>query len=547
MKLKNILTAIASSALLFAGCTQEYEISTLDEIKVSQSYICIPADGSATHVSLETTVSWELVSEVRAEDEEGDDVLDEGGNFVYDKVALPEWLTVSQTSGSAGEFDITFSAEALDDPTAGRELNLAIWALDDNGNPTGIKQYLIIRQGEIAASEATCQEVIDGPDGKTYIVTGTCTVIENTQYGNWRLADETGEILIYGTVTATGQYDWESFNIEVGDIVTVQGPKTTYNGTVELVDAKVLAVEKSLLQSVATEFTVTKDGGNVEAQFIVKGNGLEFELPEDLKSWITISNIRTFEDEDGNTVTGVSISVAPNTGDARVATIPFTSSSSDGTSTANVTISQEGSISERTVAEIIAAAPSDIDYYQMTGKVANLTNTTYGNFDLVDATGSILVYGLTATKQESNDKSFSTLGLREGDIVTLVGTRDEHNGDPQVGGPAYYEKHEGHKDATVADVLAAAEDDTWYMLTGTVSNISNDTYGNFDLTDDTGTIYVYGLTNAPVDSNNKSFSTLGVKEGDVITIIGKRDSYKDDPQVGGAYYVKHVTEEEPAE
>ena len=284
MKLKNILTAIASSALLFAGCTQEYEISTLDEIKVSQSYICIPADGSDTHVSLETTVSWELVSEVRAEDEEGDDVLDEGGNFVYDKVALPEWLTVSQTSGSAGEFDITFSADALDDPTAGRELNLAIWALDDNGNPTGIKQYLIIRQGEIAASEATCQEVIDGPDGKTYIVTGTCTVIENTKYGNWRLADETGEILIYGTVTATGQYDWESFNIEVGDIVTVQGPKTTYNGTVELVDAKVLAVEKSLLQSVATEFTVTKDGGNVEAQFIVKGNGLEI-ISDGMTRW----------------------------------------------------------------------------------------------------------------------------------------------------------------------------------------------------------------------------------------------------------------------
>ena len=343
MKLKNILTAIASSALLFAGCTQEYEISTLDEIKVSQSYICIPADGSATHVSLETTVSWELVSEVRAEDEEGDDVLDEGGNFVYDKVALPEWLTVSQTSGSAGEFDITFSAEALDDPTAGRELNLAIWALDDNGNPTGIKQYLIIRQGEIAASEATCQEVIDGPDGKTYIVTGTCTVIENTQYGNWRLADETGEILIYGTVTATGQYDWESFNIEVGDIVTVQGPKTTYNGTVELVDAKVLAVEKSLLQSVATEFTVTKDGGNVEAQFIVKGDGLEFDLPEDLSSWITITNIRTFTDEEsGDLITGVTISVAPNEGDARVATIPFTSSSSEGTSTANVIINQSG-------------------------------------------------------------------------------------------------------------------------------------------------------------------------------------------------------------
>lgn len=540
MKLNNILTAFAVSALVFAGCTQDYEVKTLDELKVSQSYICIPADGNATNVSLEATVNWELVSEVRAEDENGDDALDEGGNFIFEKADIPEWITVSQTSGSAGEYNLTFSAEALEDPTAGREANLVIWCLDDSGNPTGIKQYLIVRQGEIAASEATCQEVIDGPDGKTYIVTGTCTSIGSTQYGNWYLRDETGEIYIYGTVDATGQYNWDSFNIEVGDIVTVQGPKTTYNGTIELVDVKVLAVEKSLLQSVATEFTVTKDGGNVEAQFIVKGNGLEFELPEDLKSWITISNIRTFEDEDGNTVTGVSISVAPNTGDARVATIPFTSSSPDGTSTANVTISQEGNISERTVAEIIAATPSDIDYYQMTGKVANLTNTTYGNFDLVDATGSILVYGLTATKQESNDKSFASLGIEAGDIVTLIGTRDEYNGTPQVGGPAYYVSHTGHTVATVAEVLAAAEDEkTYYMVTGTVSNITNSTYGNFNLTDETGTIYVYGLTNAPVDSNDKSFASLGIKEGDTVTLIGMRDSYNGDPQIGGAYYFSH--------
>lgn len=343
MKLNNILTAFAVSALVFAGCTQDYEVKTLDELKVSQSYICIPADGSATNVSLEATVNWELVSEIRAEDENGDDALDEGGNFIFEKADIPEWITVSQTSGSAGEYNLTFSSEALEDPTAGREANLVIWCLDDSGNPTGIKQYLIVRQGEIAASEATCQEVIDGPDGKTYIVTGTCTSIGNTQYGNWYLRDETGEIYIYGTVDATGQYNWDSFNIEVGDIVTVQGPKTTHNGTIELVDVKVLAVEKSLLQSVETEFEVTKAGGDVEAQFIVKGDGLEFDLPEDLSSWITITNIRTFTDEEsGDLITGVTISVAPNEGDARVATIPFTSSSSEGTSTANVIINQSG-------------------------------------------------------------------------------------------------------------------------------------------------------------------------------------------------------------
>lgn len=100
--------------------------------------------------------------------------------------------------------------------------------------------------------------------------------------------------------------------------------------------------------------------------------------------------------------------------------------------------------------------------------------------------------------------------------------------------------------ATVADFLAAAEDDTWYELTGTISNIGNTTYGNFDLTDETGTVYVYGLTKTKVASNDKSFASLGLKEGDVVTMIGKRSSYKGSPQVGGpAYYVSHVAGEEP--
>lgn len=100
--------------------------------------------------------------------------------------------------------------------------------------------------------------------------------------------------------------------------------------------------------------------------------------------------------------------------------------------------------------------------------------------------------------------------------------------------------------ATVEDFLAAAEDDTWYELTGTISNLTNTTYGNFDLTDATGKVYVYGLTKTKVASNDKSFASIGLKEGDVVTLIGKRSSYNGTPQVGGpAYYVSHVEGEEP--
>ena len=80
--------------------------------------------------------------------------------------------------------------------------------------------------------------------------------------------------------------------------------------------------------------------------------------------------------------------------------------------------------------------------YQLTGVIEGTYNTTYGNFYLNDGTGKVLVYGLTATKQTYNDKSFASLGLRDGDTLTLIGTRSDYNGTAQVGGPAYYVSHE---------------------------------------------------------------------------------------------------------
>ena len=100
----------------------------------------------------------------------------------------------------------------------------------------------------------------------------------------------------------------------------------------------------------------------------------------------------------------------------------------------------EQTIEKLTVAEFLAK-PTGATYYELTGTISNISNTEFGNFDLVDETGSVYVYGLTASKVASNDKSFSTLGLREGDILTLYGTRAAYKGDPQVGGPAYYISH----------------------------------------------------------------------------------------------------------
>lgn len=97
-----------------------------------------------------------------------------------------------------------------------------------------------------------------------------------------------------------------------------------------------------------------------------------------------------------------------------------------------------------TVAEVLAAEVNPDVWYEVTGTIDSLYNTTYGNFYLTDGTDRILVYGLTKEwiAGGSNDKSFSQLGLKDGDILTLAGTRGEHNGKPQIDGTAYYISHE---------------------------------------------------------------------------------------------------------
>lgn len=176
--------------------------------------------------------------------------------------------------------------------------------------------------------------------------------------------------------------------------------------------------------------------------------------------------------------------------------------------------------------------------YQLRGKVAEITDDRYGCFNLADHTGVISVNGLTATDVPENDMSFKTLGIKEGDIVTIVGERGEYEGRTFVES-AYYVMHEGPRSVSVKEFLDAEIGDQWYKLTGTVKNVVNTIYGNFDLVDDTGSIYVYGLSEAPVAKHDMSFGNLGIEEGDIVTLIGKRGEYQGKAEVASAYYVSH--------
>ena len=89
-----------------------------------------------------------------------------------------------------------------------------------------------------------------------------------------------------------------------------------------------------------------------------------------------------------------------------------------------------------TIAQFNAAEVSNNVWYQLTGNIANLKDgDQYGNFDLVDATDSVYVYGLLSEKGGAK-KKFQELvaakGIKEGSKITIIGTRGEYNGKIEV-------------------------------------------------------------------------------------------------------------------
>lgn len=155
----------------------------------------------------------------------------------------------------------------------------------------------------------------------------------------------------------------------------------------------------------------------------------------------------------------VTVTVKANKGKERRAVVTFTGKSNT-TATATLTITQEASQSgsqgdalgaqEVTISEFKAKPVDEKSWYRITGTITQICDTAYGDeaygsFYIKDDTGEIFVYGMTKEyKKGKNDKSFSQIGLSEGDELTFVTLRSEYRGEAQGGGnnqPSFYESH----------------------------------------------------------------------------------------------------------
>lgn len=92
---------------------------------------------------------------------------------------------------------------------------------------------------------------------------------------------------------------------------------------------------------------------------------------------------------------------------------------------------------------------------------------------------------------------------------------------------------------SVADFLAAAEDDTIYTLKGTITSVTEYNYGNFYINDGTGEVLIWGLCSP--EGASKYWAESGAKVGDDIIIKTVRTSYSNAPQGKNAIFVDLIT------
>ena len=192
--------------------------------------------------------------------------------------------------------------------------------------------------------------------------------------------------------------------------------------------------------------------------------------------------------------------------------------------------------------ELTYTAPATVKSIAVSGTP---TKTTYVDGEAFDPTGLVVTATLTDDSTEPIDVAlvdwtFDPETLSKGETsVSVVATYNT------MASAAYEVTGLTVNDIptkTVAEFIAAGG--TRCYLEGIVSGLTEGNsmkYGNFDLTDASGTIYVYGCLNEA--GEKQKFAELGVKNGDMIKVIADEyelyDGTKD--EAIDVQYVSHIS------
>ena len=512
MKLQNLFLTLFAAAVMMVGCgPKEDPQPALPVLNVGQTEITFEQGGGTATLTVTSNRPWTITSDA-------------------------DWIAFNPSSGSAADAPVNVTVTALANSSTDRTSSFRVktdfdyktvsvsqkgakgedttdkpsgdGTKDNPYNPAGVVAYL-----STLAADTESPNVV--------YVTGKISEVKATyessgSYGNanFYISEDGSKTLTQFYVFQTyylGNKKWKSgqTDVKVGDVVTICGKVVNYKGNTPETVGKGSSYVCTL--NGTTEYG---EGGGDQPE--AKGKGT-LEDPFNPSAAANAVADLTWTDKD-NYQTTDNVYVK-----GKISRIADNGTFTEGGTYGNASF-------------YIVEDGNDFEFYVY--RTLYLGNKKYesGQTD-IKVGDEVVIYGKLMNYRGNTPETVAGSCY----LYSLNGQSAE--GD-QPGGET-----EEVKDATVAEFLAAAESETQpYKLVGKVSDIQSDVYGNFNLTDATGTVYVYGLVSkdlggfAKNKANDKSFASIGVKEGDEITIIGFRQTFtpkEGDPviEVVGAYYV----------
>ena len=233
--------------------------------------------------------------------EPGTDYTKAESKTVAEFIAAANKSTYYKLKGTVSKFNPTYCSFDLTDETG----TIYVYSVADKSAWSAVKdggiveiaglydyfatksQHEVVKAQFLSFTEATAPvEIVNATVAefiaaeksvtKKYRVSGTITEIQNPTYGNLKLRDDTGEVLIYGVKKDkdAANTSFSELGAEVGDKLTVVGFRDEYSGTIEMTSGYCEKLEKDTTTprlSVSTT-ALTAKAGDTSASFDVKGN-----------------------------------------------------------------------------------------------------------------------------------------------------------------------------------------------------------------------------------------------------------------------------------
>lgn len=554
MKLRNLLACVVASAMAFVGCEQENANLGAPSITLSETEIMFDKDGGEATLTVTASRDWTVQ-------------LDEDA---------AKWLIVDPATGKPSAEAQTVTVSVLSNDGYSREASVPF----SIGMQT---KYLTVKQdGEKGSADALILYANDMDNGKVEKVNDKWPYPD--QSDSWRNEKGSGianvkyasEGVSVRSVSSTNNL-W--FPAKGGSYFSIKDIALNSTSSLELMFDVVHGSPNGYKKVFSTSaFKV----------FVSKDNATWVELPYDLtvkadnefdtaSVKFTVAGVENLSvafqflgAEDGYRLTRLNLLVYAGTDAAAVdfskaTAMDFGEGSTPGNDpgtgdlpegTGEGTLESPYSAAKATnVASTLTADQTKAGVY-IKGFIKSIKEVSvdFGNasYYLTDADGAANFYVFRG-KYLDNEKFTSADQIKVGDEVVVFGDLINYMGNtPELSQGNYIVKLNGDGSGefvvpeskgtkTVTEFLAAADTENYYTLSGEVSSF-NSSYCSFDLTDASGSVYVYSVL-----PQSKSAWASKIANGGTITIYGKYtyfdgngDETKAKHEVVDAYIVSYT-------